>query len=193
MPSPARLKKITDVAFSRQSGIVIVLEDIYDPHNAAAVLRTCEAFGIQEVDFIFENQKYFNPKKVGKVASASANKWLDFKIYRSTADCLKSLKRRGYKIYSTVLDESAKDIKKINFSSQPKIALLFGNEHAGLTPKAVSLSDYKIYIPMKGFVQSLNLSVTAAILIFEATKQREKKNKISKTEAKKLVKDYLKR
>ncbi len=195
MTSPARLKKINEVASKRQSGIILVLEDIYDPHNAAAVLRTCDAFGIQEVYFIFENQKYFNPRKIGKVASASANKWLDFKIYRSSTECLRAIKRKGYKIYATVLDEKAKDISRAGFANDKKIALLFGNEHAGLTARAVSMSDYKIYIPMRGFVQSLNLSVTAAIMIFEATRQRRKSkySKILEKDAKILNKSFLKR
>lgn len=161
------------VAESRQEGAV-VLQDIYDPHNAAAVFRTCEAFGIQKVFLIFEKQKKFNPKKIGKTTSGSANKWLDFEVYDSTEKCFKDLKRKGYRMYATVLDDSATELYKTSLISQKKIALVFGNEHAGLSETAIKLSHQNIYIPMQGFVQSLNLSVTAAICISELFRQRKK-------------------
>lgn len=169
MTSP-RIKRFKAVAARRQEGIVI-LQDIYDPHNAAAVLRTCDGFGIQKVCFIFEKQKRFNPKKIGKTASSSANKWLDYETYDSTKKCLASLKRRGYTVYAAVLDAKAKPLGKIKFD-KTKTALMFGNEHLGLSQTAVDLSDERIYIPMQGFVQSLNLSVTAAICLYELTRQQ---------------------
>ena len=186
-----RLNKIKNVVKSRQQGVV-VLEDIYDPHNAAAVLRTADAFGYQKVYFIFQNQKKFNPRKIGKVTSASANKWLDFEIFDSTEKCFKKLKKQGYIITSTILDKKAKIIFKARFTS-PKIALVFGNEHSGLSDEAIKLSDNHIYIPMQGFVQSLNLSVTAAICMYEMFRQRQKSPKkflLSVMEQKKLIKAW---
>lgn len=170
MPTEKRLNKIRSVAALRQQAVV-VLEDIHDPHNAAAVLRTCDAFGIQRVCFIFDKGKKFNPRKVGKVTSASANKWLDFETFSSAKECFKKLKRQGYTIVATILDAKAKSIYKTKFT-HPKTALVFGNEHAGLSPAAIELSDAHIYIPMSGFVQSLNLSVTAAICLYEMARQR---------------------
>jgi tRNA (guanosine-2'-O-)-methyltransferase len=184
-----RLNKILSVASKRQDAIVI-LEDIYDPHNAAAVLRSCDGFGIQKVYFIFEKMEKFNPRKVGDVSSSSANKWLDFEVFDSTEKCLKSLKKQGYKIFGTVLNEKAKSIFKTSFK-QPKVALMFGNEHRGLSEKAIELSDAQVYIPMQGFVQSFNLSVTAAICMYELFRQRNnfpKKFLMSKKERQKLVK-----
>jgi tRNA (guanosine-2'-O-)-methyltransferase len=191
MISEKRLNKIKTVAARRQSGLAVVLEDIHDPHNAAAVLRTCDAFGIQDVYFIFQQEKYYNPKKIGKSSSSSANKWLTFHIYRSTKECLKDLKKQGYKIYATILDEKAENLYKIKFSEK-KIAILLGNEHRGLTLPAAELADKKIYIPMQGMVQSLNLSVTAAIMIFEASRQR-RKNRLSAEAQKNLISDFLQR
>lgn len=171
MPTSARVEKIRKVAAQRQEGIV-VLEDIYDPHNAAAVLRTCEAFGFQTVFFVFEKQKKFNPKSIGKATSASANKWLNFKIFTSITACLRELKKTGFQTYATVLNPHAKPLYQITF--QKKIALLFGNEHTGLSETAIDLADHKLHLPMRGFVQSLNLSVTAAICLYELTRQRQK-------------------
>lgn len=189
--SDKRLAKIQTVANNRQDAIVI-LEDIHDPHNAAAVLRTCDGFGIQKVCFIFEKGERFNPRRVGKATSSSANKWLEYEIFDSTEKCLKSLKKKGYKIFATILDEKAKSIFKTNFA-EPKVALMFGNEHAGLSQKAIELSDAHIYIPMQGFVQSFNISVTAAICMYELFRQRSKSYKkflLSKASQNKLIKNW---
>jgi tRNA (guanosine-2'-O-)-methyltransferase len=193
MLTQKRLSKIKSVASGRQEGIV-VLQDIYDPHNAAAVLRTADAFGIQKVFFIFGKREKFNPKKVGKAASSSANKWLTFKVFSSTKDCFRQLKRQGYSIVGTVLDEQAKSIFKTKLT-YPKIALVFGNEHSGLSAEAVAMSDIRVYIPMRGFVQSLNLSVTAAICMYEVFRQRQKqlhKFLLGKWEQNKLAKLWQK-
>jgi tRNA (guanosine-2'-O-)-methyltransferase len=188
MLTPSRLQKIRKVAASRQQGVV-VLEDIHDPHNAAAVLRTCDAFGIQKVCFIFDKGKKFNPRKIGKATSSSANKWLDFEVFTSAKECFSKLKRQGYTIVTTVLDAKAKSIFKTKFTN-PKTALVFGNEHAGLSEAAIKLSDTHIYIPMQGFVQSMNLSVTAAICIYEVFRQRQRSKKflLDKKLQNKLVK-----
>lgn len=193
MISEHRLNRIKQVATSRQQGVV-VLEDLHDPHNAAAVLRTCDAFGVQKVCFIFEKQERYNPKKVGKSTSSSANKWLDFEVFTSTEDCFKKLKKQGYTIVGTVLDEKAKSIIKTKFTN-PKTALVFGNEHIGLSQYAIENSDSHIYIPMQGFVQSLNLSVTAAILMYEVFRQRVRDTKnylLSKKEQGELITKWKK-
>lgn len=171
----ARLNKIRSVISQRQQGI-IVLEDVHDPHNALAVIRSTEAFGFQKVFFIFDQEAPFNPKILGKSTSASANKWLDFKIFKSTQSCYFQLHRQGYQIYATVLDDQSLSLFKTKFTC-PKIALVFGNEHRGLSAKAVKLANHRIYIPMRGFVQSLNLSVTAAIFMAEITRQRHNRKK----------------
>ena len=182
-----RLDKIKAVASRRQQGVV-VFEDIHDPHNAAAVLRTADAFGIQKVCFIFDKQEKFNPKRVGKSTSSSANKWLDFEVFSSASECFKKLKKQGYTIVGTILDEKAKSLIKTDFK-KPKIALVFGNEHSGLSQKAIELLDEHVYIPMQGFIQSLNLSVTAAICMYEVFRQRksDKKFLLSNKEQKKLI------
>lgn len=195
MISTKRLEKIKQVVANRQKGLAIILEDVHDPHNAAAILRTCDAFGIQEVHFIFDQEKPYNPKDIGQGASSSANKWLDFYTYKSTRDCLEALKKKGYKIYATVLNQQAKSLYKIKFSEK-KVAILVGNEHRGLSPTAIKFADQGVYIPMQGMVQSLNVSVTAAIMIFAATNLRQKNKNIAQysiLEKNKLIKSFSSR
>lgn len=164
-----RAEKISRVVKSRHGGI-IVLEDIHDPHNAAAVWRSADAFGFGKVYLIFDKEAKFNPKKVGKESSGSANKWLEFEIFNDTAECYKKLKEEGYTIYATVPNKEAKIIGEIKFKN--KTAIVLGNEHRGLSEKAINLADEKIYIPMMGMVQSLNLSVTAGIVMYEYKRQK---------------------
>lgn len=163
--------KIIKVVEQRQEGIII-LEDIHDPHNAAAVIRTAEAFGFQKVYYIFDQEEKFNPRQVGKSSSSSANKWLDFKIFRSTKGCIDEVKNEGFEVIATLLDETAENLYKVKFEKK-KLAIMLGNEHRGLSPTAAKMADRKIYLPMVGMVQSLNLSVTAAIMMYEVTRQRE--------------------
>lgn len=165
MITEGRLKKIKQVMSFRQRGLTIVIEDIYDPHNAAAIWRTCDAYGVGKVCLIFDKQKAFDPKRIGKSSSATANKWLDFEIFSSTQECLADLKKQGFSIVATVLNKQATNLYE--FAWPKKIALLVGNEHSGLSEQAIKLSDYQVYIPMQGMVQSLNLSVATAIFISE--------------------------
>jgi tRNA (guanosine-2'-O-)-methyltransferase len=166
-----RGKKIQEV-LARRSDNIVILEDIHDPHNAAAVWRSCDAFGIGRVCLIFDKEKKFNPKNVGKESSSSANKWIDFEIFYSTEECLKTIKDKGYTVFGTVLDRNATKLQTSIFQLQ-KNALLLGNEHRGLSEMAIKMSDHKIYISMKGMVQSLNLSVTAGICLYEIERQVE--------------------
>ena len=165
-----RFERIRKVMQRRQKDLVVVLEDIYDPHNAAAICRTCEAYGVQNVFIIFERVEPYDLKKVGKASSATANKWLDFSVFRTTEACFVELKKRELKIVSTVLDKEAQDL--YDFSWPEKIALVLGSEHAGLSKTALVLSDKKIYIPMQGLVQSLNVSVAAGICLSEIFRSR---------------------
>ena len=196
MLSKARLKKFTQVAKNRQSGLALVLEDIHDPHNAAAILRTCDGLGIQDVYVIFEQETFYNIRKIGKVSSSSANKWLTFHIYRSTKECFRELKKRGYKTALTILDKDAEDLFKAKLTDK-KLALVVGNEHQGVSPTAIKLADRKLYLPMQGFVQSFNVSVTAALFMYEIVRQRITKtgasSHLSKKEAHKLLADFKKR
>ena len=117
---------------------VIILENIHDPHNALAALRNCDAFGIQTAHFVFETEKIFNPAELGKLTSASANKWIDTVTWNSMLQCSVTLKQQGFRILATVIDPKAKPLQEIDFNKQ-KIAIIFGNEGFGISETAKKL------------------------------------------------------
>ncbi|HCV00394.1 MAG: RNA methyltransferase [Dehalococcoidia bacterium] len=170
MPTPKRMQRYREVAEKRQQG-AIVLEDIHDPHNAEAVFRSCDAFGFQRVCLIFDQEEPFDPRRVGKLTSSSANKWLDFDIYSSTQECLGQLHQEGYEVLATVAAGDSEQLFSAAIT-EPRVAVVLGNEHRGLSAEAIALADRRLTVPMLGMVRSLNLSVTAAILLYEITRQR---------------------
>lgn len=204
MLSTKRLNRFKEVIANRQAGLVLVLEDIHDPHNAAAILRTCDGLGIQEVYYIFNShdpirgtgKPNYNPKKVGKVTSSSANKWLNFHIFNSTKDCLKELKKQKYQVYATILNKDAIDATSCAFNDS-RMALVVGNEHRGISPEMIAGADKLIYLPMKGFVESFNVSVSAGLFLYEIVRQRMQADKkeyhLSAKEQAKLLADFKKR
>lgn len=170
VPTPERMQRYREVAEGRQQGVV-VLEDIHDPHNAEAVFRTCDAFGFQQVRLVFDEEEPFDPRRVGKLTSSSANKWLDFEIYSSVRECLNDLRENGYAVVATVAEGEAEDVFAADLTGS-RIAVMLGNENRGLSAEAVALADRRLTIPMTGMVRSLNLSVTAAVILYEITRQR---------------------
>ncbi len=193
MVLPRRLKKIEQVVSQRQAGLALVIEDIHDPHNAEAIFRTCDALGVQDVYIIFEKQTPWNPTKLGKKSSSSAHKWLTFHTFRSTKECLNELKKKRYVVVASALTEKSVPLFDAPLDST-KIALLVGNEHSGLSDTALSLSDVVVKIPMRGMVESLNVSVASALFLYEITRQRVGKNiSLSPSQARALVDDFTRR
>lgn len=172
MLTDERIERFKTVASHRIQD-VIVLENIHDPHNAAAALRNCDAFGFQTVHVIFETEKMFNPEKLGKLTSASANKWLDIQTWESTEACFAHLKKEGYYIAATAIDTTAQSFDTFPLSDT-KTAFVFGNEGFGITETAKKLADTLIYLPMYGFVDSLNLSVTVGVVAHSIATKRQK-------------------
>lgn len=187
--------KLEAVVSQRQANVVVVLEDLHDPHNAAAIARTCEGFGIQNLHLIFEHEPAFNPKKLGKSTSSSANKWLTFHSWHTTKDCFEQLKKENFVIIGTTLTSDA--VNFYTYSWPQKIALVFGNEHNGLSEYAIKNSDAKIMVPMQGMVQSFNVSVSVGIVLGEVLRVRsnvpDSERYISETERTLLLDDFLKR
>lgn len=191
-----RLKKITDIVKKRQADIIVVIEDVHDPHNAAAILRSCDAFGVQHVYFIFDKIKPYNPAKIGKATSSSANKWLTFTTFNSARECHAKLKKMGYSSYGAVVSQKANSFYETDFTQTQKVALWIGNEHSGLSTEAQKLIEHHVYIPMQGMVESFNVSVAAALCIFEITRQRKAGKGIphfSKEEQEKFIDDFINR
>lgn len=194
MPTKARIKKLKTVAENRQANIVVVFEDLYDPHNAAAILRTSDGFGISEVHFIFKSVTPYNPRKVGRDSSSSANKWLNYVIWRSTEECYSKLKSEGYTIIATALHEKSENLYEYTWPK--KIALVFGNEKEGLTKEGINGADTTVTMPMQGMVESFNVSVMAGIVLSEIFRNRNGKQKnfrIGKKQAQALYDDFIKR
>ena len=148
--------------------ITVVLEDIFQAHNASAVLRSCECFGIQDVHFI-ENQ---NPCRISPDVALGANKWLNLFRYNQLAEntlpAIESLKNKGYRIVATTPHKNDCTLEDFELC-KGKTALLFGSELKGLSPLAMDMADEFVKIPMAGFTESLNISVTAALFIHHLT------------------------
>ncbi len=162
-----RKARIDEVVANRTRTLTVVMEAFCDPQNVNAVLRTCEAFGVQEIHVV---EGLMKPYDRNKKISQNADKWLDVRRWKSTADCLAHLEAEGFAIYATHLGEGARPLEELSF--QGKVALLFGNEHRGVSAEALRLADVRYAIPMRGFMQSLNVSVAAAVSLARAVERR---------------------
>lgn len=167
------------------------MENIHDPHNVSAIFRSCDAAGIPKVSLIYNFEKF---PKIGKKSSASAFKWIEKEKYKSVDECFTKLRKDGFKIFTTTLEEGSKEIYSIDFTE--KIAFVLGNEHRGASEEAIKSADGSIYIPQYGMVQSLNVSVAAAIIIYEALRQRRNKkmylkSELSEVELKKQIDEWI--
>jgi tRNA (guanosine-2'-O-)-methyltransferase len=172
-----RIKKITSVVKARQFSLRVVLENIHDPHNVSAILRTCDAVGIPKVSLIYTIEKF---PKVSRITSASANKWIEREKFGNAEECYKQLRKEGFRIFASSLAESSKDFYSLNFTG--KSAIVLGNEHRGVSDEAAKNADDIFYIPMYGMVQSLNVSVAAAVIFYEILRQRREKRMYKKSE-----------
>ena len=172
-----RFKKIERVTAARQFSLRVVLENIHDPHNVSAIYRTCDAIGVPQVDLLYTYEKF---PKISSVSSASSKKWVDQKKYDSTEECVKQLKDDGFKIYGTILSDKAEDIYDLDLTD--KVAIVMGNEHRGISEEIIEACDKHIYIPMRGMIQSLNVSVATAVVLYEAQRQRAEKGMYEKSE-----------
>jgi len=176
MPTERRKNRVKDVLSHRQPDLRVVMEDITNTHNASAVVRTCDAAGILYVDIIYSRPE---PFPINDSISTKTEKWIQFSHYSSTKECLRFLKKQGLKIACTHLGSEAVPYNSVDYT-QP-IAVVFGNESDGVSDTAMSHSDFLIQIPMFGMVQSLNLSVSAGIILYEACQQRRQKGLYNKS------------
>lgn len=163
---------INEVLARRTRFITVVLEDIFKPHNASAVIRTCECLGVQDLHII-ENVKEYH---VNPYVVRGASQWLTLDHYKeqesNTGNCLQILKAQGYQIVVTSVGSDA--IPLDDFRLTQKSAFVFGNEHCGVSPEALNQADVQLRVPMFGFTESYNLSVSAAIILNQARLQFEK-------------------
>ncbi|MEO7530375.1 MAG: RNA methyltransferase [Sediminibacterium sp.] len=166
--SPERTEKLLYVLSKRQAGLSVVMENVDDPHNISAVMRTCEAVGIQDIYVL--TTKIHPHKKFGPRSSSSAAKWLTVHAYTDALECFAALRKHYKQILTTHLEADSIGLYEIDFTKPT--ALVFGNEHDGVSEEIRALADGNFIIPQMGIIQSLNISVACAVSIYEASRQK---------------------
>ena len=165
--TPERFQKIKDILNKRQPDLTVVLDNVHKPHNLAAIIRSCDAVGISDIHGISSNEQ-----KVGvnlKSASGS-NHWVNLHIHHSIPNVISELKQSGFSIYAANDSAKAIDYRKVDYT-KPSVIVL-GAELDGISPETLNMVDEEIKIPMQGMVESLNVSVANAVILFEAQRQR---------------------
>jgi len=193
--TPRRFELFKKVAANRTKYITPVLEDIYQPQNASAVLRTCDCLGIQDIHIIEQRNRY----KLNPDVELGSAQWLNLFRYNqpegNTSSAIQSLKSKGYRIVATTPHTNDVTLDELDLS-KGKIALLFGTELKGLTQEALDLSDEFVRIPMTGFTESFNISVSAAIFLYTLMKELRDSSipwKLSEDEQNDLILDWLRK
>ena len=167
--SPRRFERIKNVLNCRMKNLTVLVEAVNKPHNLSAILRTCDAAGVYEANFICNN----NEVKTFNSTAQGSQKWVNLNNHKTTTSAVSELKKKGFKLYGTTLNGKSIDYRKFDYSEN--ICFVLGAEKWGLSEELISKVDESIFIPMKGMVQSLNVSVATSILLFEAIRQRELK------------------
>lgn len=168
--TPERFERLSSVLIKRQPDLTVVLENVFDPHNISAVMRTCDAVGIQEI-FVLTT-KMPRHKKWGARSSSSAAKWLTIHQFDKVEDCVKAVRSRYHQILTTHLTGNSVSLYELDMTRPT--ALVFGNEHGGLSEEILASADGNFIIPQVGIIRSLNISVACAVTIYEAYRQKEK-------------------
>jgi tRNA (guanosine-2'-O-)-methyltransferase len=192
VPTPERIDRVTKVLSLRQPDLRVVLEGVTIAHNASAVIRTCDAAGVLHLDLVSPNPEllHFN-----EAISTRADKWLEIDVHGFVADCLVPLKKAGFTIVATHLQAESVPYTDVDYTRPT--ALVFGSESEGISTDALAFADKIVRIPMLGMVQSLNLSVSVAVILYEALRQRAakgflKKPRLPTPEFERLKKQWLK-
>ena len=167
--SDNRIKRIRQVLERRQPDFSLILENINDPHNLSAVIRSCDSVGIYEVCLLYHSGQKM--PQLSFTSSSSAIKWINFHIFNNMHQCIDYLHSQGKKIFTTKLDSNAISLYEMDF--RQSIALAFGNEHSGISDELFAQSDGNFIIPQVGMIQSLNISVAAAVSLYEGYRQRQ--------------------
>jgi len=167
--TPERIEKLSRVLSKRQFDLTVVLENVFDPHNISAVMRTCDAVGIQEIHIL--NTRIPRHKKWGARSSSSAAKWLTVYQYEDINACFERLRKHYDRILTTHLSGNAVSLYELDLTGS--VALVFGNEHSGVSDEIRTMGDGDFLIPQVGIIQSLNISVACAVSVYEAYRQKE--------------------
>ncbi len=166
--TPRRFQKIKAVLDRRQPDLTILMEHVHKGHNLSAILRTCDAVGIFEAHAVTPGGRLVSRRKT---SGGGSKRWVGISTYGTVAEPAQALKARGFRILAAHLTDRAKDFREVDWT-QPT-ALLLGQEKWGVTPEAEACCDGEVMIPMAGMVASLNVSVAAAVILYEAQRQRQ--------------------
>jgi tRNA (guanosine-2'-O-)-methyltransferase len=167
--TPERKERLISTLNKRQGSFTVVLENVFDPHNISAVMRTCDAVGAQDIYVL--NTKIPRHKKWGPKSSSSASKWLTIHEFGDAAQCFAELRSKYDSILTTHLSTNSVDLYAIDFTK--KIALIFGNEHDGVSEEIRNMADGNFIIPQVGIIKSLNISVACAVSLYEVFRQKK--------------------
>ena len=167
MITERRLWRMREVLSRRRDDLVVVLENVYDAHNASAVLRSCDAFGVGAIALCYTDEEF---PKISSGVAANVQKWLRIERYGSVQECVAALRARSLRIYATEL--GGEPLNYLDVDWRGPSAIVLGNEHRGCSDEMLEAADARVAIPMIGFVESLNVSVAAAVLLAEASRQR---------------------
>lgn len=168
--TPERKARFLDILEDRTNYITVAIEDVYQMHNTSAVVRSCDVFGVQQAHLI---ESKFG-KRLDKDIAMGAQQWVDIKRYNTTTDCIDTLREQGYKIVATTPHRN--NCSLTDFKLESKTALFFGTERDGLSEEVLEKADSFLKIPMVGFTESLNISVSAAIILHTLTSQLRKES-----------------
>ena len=163
-----RKTRMEKVLQHRQPDLTVIAENIHDPHNVSAILRTADAVGLLDIHLIYTNEIF---PKMGEKSSTGIKKWMHLVKHKNAENCVDYLHKNGYTVLATELTKNSKSIYDVDFTKQTAIAM--GNEHRGVSEEILELADEVIYIPMFGLAQSLNVSVATAVILYEALRQRQ--------------------
>jgi len=166
MPTERRAQRIFEVLARRQTDLTVLAEDVYKPHNLSAMIRSCDAVGIGTVHAV----RPTGGVPTYEATSASAEKWVDLVVHRKVDGALDDLRASGMQVLAAHLSDEAVDYRDVDYV-KPTV-IVFGNERSGVTDATASRADAHVIIPMLGMVQSLNVSVATAVILFEAQRQR---------------------
>lgn len=191
--TPEREQRIREVLSRRRSDLALVMDNIWDPHNVSAILRSCDAFGVLRVHLYYTTEPW---PDLGKKSSASAKKWVERVRHADAREMIGGLRGQGFQVLRTGFSATARPVWDVDLTKPT--AVILGNEHRGVSPELAALVSHEVYIPMQGMVQSLNVSVAAALLLFEACGQRrraglDREPSLSPEDLERLTRDWLSR
>lgn len=168
--TPERADRLRRVIEWTQPGLALVAENIHDPHNIAAIMRSCDAVGARQLHLLYNDEPFPNFSRTGKKSSSGARKWLERHKHRTVEGCFSALREGGFRILTSTLSDDAVSLYDLDLTEP--VAIVLGNENRGASEEACRNADVRYMIPMMGMVQSLNVSVAAAVTLYEAMRQR---------------------